>query len=437
MAHRLLKEQPEREAMIQGTERIDRPILDSKPGWRRKGLWLLTLSLTAGALLAYPSVSRWARSDRSVDGSRLRLSTVVRGDLERDLAVEGRVVAAYHPTLFSPARGIVRLAVQAGEAVAEGQVLAVVESPELSSRLEQERSTLQSLGSELERHTLAARQLALANAQDVDLLKVRAGSARRAMERAQRTFDEGVTGAADYESARDAVEIARLELEHARNKAALDAEQAAFEVRSRELQVERQRLSVDELERQIAELEVRSPVAGLASRIDVQDRDAVVAGQPLVAVVDLSTFELEIGVPEAYSDEVAIGTVATVRLDGELYTAQVRRIAPEVEGSLVEGRAVFTGRSPQGLKQNQRITTRLVFEARHDVLTVQRGPFLESGGGNTAYVVAGGVARPRPIEIGAVSVAEIEIVGGLAAGERIVISDTARFAGAATVLIRD
>ena len=256
------------------------------------------------------------------------------------------------------------------------------------------------------------------------------------MERAQRTFSEGVTGAADHEAARDALEIARLELTHARKKAELDAEQASFEIRSRELQVARQRLSVDELERQVGELAIRSPVAGLASRIDVGDRDAVSAGQPLVAVVDLSTFEIEIGVPQSYAGEVAPGTPAVVRLGGRPYAGEVRRISPEVAGNVVAGRLAFTGEAPAGLRQSQRVTTRLILEARRDVLKVERGPFLESGGGGLAYVVAAGVARPRPIEVGALSVREVEIVSGLAAGESIVVSDIARFEGAENVLVR-
>ena len=204
--------------MIQGTDHTDRPITPQKPWWRRGSLWLFGVVLASCAVFAYPSISRWARSDRAIDGSRLRLATVVRGDLERDVTVEGRVVAAYHPTLFSPARGLVRLEVQPGQPVVTGQLLAVVESPELASRLEQERSTEQSIRSELERLTLAARQLDLENAQQVDLLEVRRGSAERAMARAQRTFDEGVTGAADYERAQDELAVVGLELEHARGR---------------------------------------------------------------------------------------------------------------------------------------------------------------------------------------------------------------------------
>ncbi len=422
--------------MIQGTGHTDRPIARPEPWWRRRGLWLAAAVMASCAIFAYPSLSRWAQSDRSIDGSRLRLATVVRGDLERDVTVEGRVVAAYHPTLFSPARGLVRLEVQSGQAVEAGQLLAVVESPELASRHQRERSTLQSTRAELERLRLAARQLDLENAQAVDLLEVRRASAERAMERAQRTFDEGVTGAADYERARDELAIVVLELVHARRKGELDGERLAFDVRNQELRLERQRLLATELERQVTELEVRSPVAGLASRVDVADRDAVSIGQPLLAVVDLSAFEVEIGVPQGYAAEVATGTPAVVRLGAEQYPAEVRRISPAVEGSVVPGRLAFTGETPAGLKQSQRVTTRLVLEARHDVLKVQRGPFLESDGGHLAYVVADSTARPRKIEVGALSVSEVEIRAGLEAGERIVISGTARFADAENILIR-
>ncbi|MEM7582728.1 MAG: HlyD family efflux transporter periplasmic adaptor subunit [Acidobacteriota bacterium] len=423
--------------MIQGTHNVDRPISRSRRWWQRRGIWLLSIVLLGGVLFAYPSVHRWARTERSIDGDRLRLTTVARGDLERDVTVEGRVVAAYHPTLFSPAPGLVQLHVMAGEPVTPAQLLATIESPELTSRLDQERSTLLSLGSELERLKLSAKQLDLQNAQQVDLLTVRVDSAERAMARAQRTFDEGVTGAAEFERAQDALAIARLELEHARRTVALDRERVAFEVRNQELQVERQRLLVAELERQVKELEIRSPVAGLTSRIDVQDRDAVVAGQPLLAVVDLSAFEVEIGVPEGIAGEVEIGTAASVILAGERFAGEVVRIAPSVEGSVVRGRVTFTAASPDGLKQNQRVTTRLILEARRDVLKVERGPFLESGGGRQAYVVEDQIASPRRIEVGAVSVSEVEIVSGLELGEQIVLSDTARFAGADNVLIRD
>ena len=105
-------------------------------------------------------------------------------------------------------------------------------------------------------------------------------------------------------------------------------------------------------------------------------------------------------------------------------------------GNQVTARAVPDNGWPEGMKQNQRLTTRLVFESKHDVLKVPRGAWLESGGGRTAYVVDGKTAERREVVVGAASVSEVEIVSGLSAGERIVVSDTSSFGNARSVILQ-
>jgi HlyD family secretion protein len=76
-------------------------------------------------------------------------------------------------------------------------------------------------------------------------------------------------------------------------------------------------------------------------------------------------------------------------------------------------------------------------EEKPDVLMVQRGPFVDSGGGRFAYVVTDDIANRRSIEIGASSMTDVEILGGLEPGERIVISGTDEFGDAERILISD
>jgi len=113
--------------MIRDASSMDRPV-DKGRGLSRKGRIWLAAAVALFLLLAllYPSIRRWAQSETSISISRVRLGTVSRGDLVRDVSVEGRIVAAFHPTLFSPAPGIVRLVVKTGEVVIAGQELAVV-----------------------------------------------------------------------------------------------------------------------------------------------------------------------------------------------------------------------------------------------------------------------------------------------------------------------
>jgi len=96
----------------------------------------------------------------------------------------------------------------------------------------------------------------------------------------------------------------------------------------------------------------------------------------------------------------------------------------------------FVGGQPEGLKQSQRLTTRLVFESKKNVLKVARGSFVDAGGGRVAYVVDGKIATRRAITLGASSANEVEVLDGLQTGERIIVSDTSPFGDAKTVLLR-
>jgi HlyD family secretion protein len=97
----------------------------------------------------------------------------------------------------------------------------------------------------------------------------------------------------------------------------------------------------------------------------------------------------------------------------------------------------FVGEPPAGVRQNQRVSIRILMDRRDDVLKVERGAFYEASGGKYAYVVHDGVAERKPITTGAASVRDVEIQGGLEVGDEIVISDTDIFADAERVRIID
>lgn len=415
---------------------MDRPV-NQKPLTRRLRVIVpvAIASIIAGVALM-PSIARWFQSETSIDAARIRVAEVVRGDLVREISVEGRIVAAFHPTSFSPARGIVTIDVNAGQVVEEGDILAHIASPELRSLVAQEETTLNSLQSTTERLRLEARQRRMDNEQQVDLGRVELAAAKRSRERAEKLHKLGLVNEIDLESAQDTVVVVSLKLEQAEKRVELGSEILGFELDNAHQQLDRQRLLVDELERRVEALTIRAPVAGLVSRLHVEDRQAVSSNDPLITVVDLSAYEVEIAIAESYSNEINPGTEAVVVKDGIEYPAQVQSIAPEVEESRVKSRVIFTGATPDGLKQNQRVTARLILETRPDVLKVQRGPFLGDGAGRMAYVINGGMAVKRPITTGSTSISEVEIISGLEEYERIIISDIARFENAENVLLR-
>lgn len=112
----------------------------SPPNKNRKylliGAFVLVILLVAG--LVSPAVSRWSNAEVTVSADRLRLGTVQLGDFVRDLSVQGQVVAAVSPRLYSTAQGTITYQVDAGDSVTKDQILAVIDSPELTNQLKQE-----------------------------------------------------------------------------------------------------------------------------------------------------------------------------------------------------------------------------------------------------------------------------------------------------------
>ncbi|NIP16835.1 MAG: HlyD family efflux transporter periplasmic adaptor subunit [Xanthomonadales bacterium] len=404
--------------------------------------WIMAASgvalLILMAWLVGPWVQRWAGSATSVPRERLRLATVERTDLVRDVSVQGRVVAAVSPTLFAPAAGTITVGVEAGDHVAEGQTVAVLDSPELQNRLQQEQATLDRLRVELDRQRIEAKQKALDNRKNIDLAKVTLVAAERERRRAESGYDIAAISEIDFEKTKDDLETARLAHQHAEQDASLDDERLAFELQTRELQVERQDFLVQDLVRRVNELEVRSPVSGIVGNLLVDQKAAVARNQEIMAVVDLTAFEIEAQVPESYADDLGLGMAAEVRVGNQYYPAVLVSVSPEIIQNQVTTRVRFDGGMPPGLRQNQRLTTRILMEEKTDVLTLQRGQFLDSGGSRVAYVLGeDNVARRRAIEVGARSLAAVEVVSGLAEGEHVVISSVDQFLGADSVLVTD
>lgn len=379
--------------------------------------------------------AQWLGGTSSVDGERLRISEVTRGDLVRDIAADGRVIAANSPTLYAIAAGTVTLQVVAGDKVEKGQALAVIDSPELRSKLVQEESTLASLEAEASRARLDAQIARLTARKALDQAMIDDTAAQRDLERYQRAYDGGAVSKNDLDRARDGVKKAQIGLGSAHRDFELQSAGAGLDARNKQLLAERQRAVVAEARRQVDALTIRAPFDGQVGQIQVPQGTSVVANGPVLSVVDLSKFEVEIKVPESFARDLAIGMPAQLTNAGQAYPGEISAVSPEVVNGEVVARIRFSDKQPPGLRQNQRLGARVLLDTRRNVLKVERGPFLEQSGGRYAYVVDGSTAVRRPVRLGASSLSEIEVLEGLQPGERIVVSGSDQFGDAEKVKI--
>ena len=422
--------------MIRDTSAQDAVIAPARTTKYKKPVLLIggAVALVAvGAML----LSAWRSSDGSISAERIRIAEVGRGTLVRDAAVNGRVVAAVSPTLFSTTTATVSLKVQAGDTVKKGQVLAVLTSPDLSDALKREQTAYEQLQAEVAREEILAKKQKLLAQKEADTAEIERLSAQRTLERYQSVANDGVIAKIDYQKAKDALNSAEIRARHASEAAVLEKDDVALGLKTKRSQLQSQSLSLAEAQRKVDELTVRAPVDGFIGTLNVQDRAVVPPNTALMTLVDLSRLEVEIEVPENFAADLGIGMPAEITIGNSTVKGKLSALSPEVVKNIVLARLRFDGKQPDGLRQSQRVSARLLIEEKPNVVMVQRGPFFENEGGRFAYVVHNGIAVRTPIQTGATSMSEVEILSGAKPGDKIVISGTDTFKNAQRVSINN
>ncbi|HUQ27755.1 MAG TPA: efflux RND transporter periplasmic adaptor subunit [Usitatibacter sp.] len=422
--------------MIRDTSSQDRPIAAPRGRFpiRMAGLAAAALALI---LVSAWLFSGWRSSAVAANASRLRIAPVTQGTLVRDAAVNGRVVAAVSPTLYAPAAATVSVKVNAGDTVKQGQVLAVLESPEMQNALRREQSSYEELKSEVARQEVVARKSKLTAVRDADQAEIERAAAQRVFERIEKAGGLGVIPRNDFEKAQDALRSAEVRGRHATEAAKLESDEIDLQLRARREQVARAKLALDEARRRVDELSVRAPMDGLVGSLAVVDRTVVAANAPLMTLVDLTRLEVELEIPETYVHDLGLGMKSEIVAGDIKATGKLVAISPEVIRNQVLARVRFEGPQPAGLRQSQRVSARLFIDERANALMVPRGPFLEAHGGKYAYVIEDGFAVRKPIRVGGTSVSSVEIAEGVKPGDKVVIAGSEEFDNAPQVKINE
>ena len=386
-------------------------------------------------LIGWNAFNNWNTNELSISRDQLKLSKVERGNLLRDIVATGKIVAANAPIVYSPEQGLVTLLVKPGDLVKKDQNIAIIDSPQLMAELNKQKTLVQQLTSDVSREKLAARRTQLALQQKAELAKVNLAAAEREARRANVSIKRNLISQIDYEQSQDELAKAQLTSHHAEQEAKLAEDTLAFEVKNKELQLKAQQQEFAELQRKVGELAVASPVAGIVGNWLVEQKAKVSSNESLMMIVDLSAYEAELQVPETFADEIGLGMSVEIKFAGRQLKGTLASISPEVINNQVTARVRMADIQDISLRQNQRVSARIILEQKENVLMVRRGQFYQSGAGKISYRVNDNTVEKINIVSGANSMSHIEIISGVKEGDTLVISDLEVFDNKAQVLL--
>ena len=421
--------------MIRDTSAQDRP-LEKPPLHRRRGLLIVSIVAAAALIaLAAPSIQRAFSTSSSVSASRLSFGKVEVGAFVRDVAGEGKVVAANSPTIYAPSNGALQMLVKAGEQVKKGQVLAHLDSPDLMAKLAQERSNADAMKADVMRAQVDAHQQSAQLQSEFENANIDFKAAQTDLDRQTQAFKAGAVAGMQVDHARDTLEKARITLAHASSNRTLKEDSLKFDVQSKQAALDRQQLTVKDLQRQMDDLQMRSPVDGQVGQLLVAERATVAKDAQVLTVIDLTALEVQMQVAESFARDLAIGMGGDISGNGKVWKGKVSSVSPEVVNGEVSARLRFDGEQPEALRQNQRLSVRVLLDQRDNVTWLRRGSFADEQGGTSVYRVRDGIAEKVPVRLGARSLDKVEVLSGLKPGDEVVISGADAFNNVARIAI--
>src|ERR1700730_5154556 len=378
MSMRLLPKEP---IMLRDTSAQDRVIEPKNPLQRHRKIIIAALAGIAVLGVLIFTLMKYSGAGVSVDRARVSIATVERGNFVRDIAADGQVVAAVSPTLYANALGTVNLKVHAGDTVAKGQVLAVVDSPDLTAKMSQEEATLVGLRLDWQRTTLDAEHRLSQLRDAYNQAEVDQKTAQRERDRSRKAYELGSYSELQALRAEDALEKARFAFQQAKSTYDSQPKQNRFDIDSKKALLDRQQYLVDDLKRQVDGLNVKSPVDGQVGQVQVSDRASVAKDAPLLTVVDLSALEVEIKVTESLARDLRPAMSADLDGGGHHWQGSVSGVSPEVVAGQVTARLRFGDEKPAGLRQSQRLSVRIFIDRSDNGFIVGRSRRFHGPGG--------------------------------------------------------
>ena len=386
---------------------------------------------TVGACLLGLAMVAWGFNrvvGPSVALSDLRVVEVHRGSIANTINAAGVVVPVHEEQVPSPIQTrVARVHVKAGQEVAKGELLLELddrtirlEIENLQEQVAQQEVRIQSLNLEMQQ-----KQKQLAS--ETELLGLDLQSAQVKLARYERLQQLGATSASDLDAARLAVERARIEIRQHHEAIADTGRATQSNIQAATLQ---KAILAKQLEQQqllLAQTQVRAPFAGMLTWVLTDEGASVASGQLVAKVSELHNFRVEATVSDFYARYLGPGQAVRVGYSGQVLPGRVQTILPEIKDGTVTLVVALDRPDAPVLRNKLRVDANIVTEQKADALVAESGPAFNGKGPQDVFVVDGGVARKRRLDVGLGDGNAVEIVSGAKAGDKLIVSDVSRF----------
>jgi HlyD family secretion protein len=408
---------------------------------KKKLLVLLAVIFIAAVV----SVSIVLASIGRNQGILVDVQTVEKGEITVRVPAKGVLEEVEKQMIFNESSGkILSIQVEEGDEVKEGQILAILDTADLSNKLQIKKKML-----EIDRIELSRIQSLNQKAQEnrIQLIKESERAledAKKQLEISEKLYVGGAISKMEYEKSFKGYEETLRAYETAKN----DRDEFGFDMEKILQKIAISQLEIkdfeEEMEKQMPN--ITSPMNGVVTAINVEEGAFSNPAVPSFVISDITNLKIEINVSEYDIAKVKMGQeveIETEALTGQVFKGLVEKIAPVAKrvttGQITETMVPVTinvKEKEELLKPGFSVNTRIIAEEKKDVIVVPFDSIItEQEGTKIIYIVKEGILHRIEVETGIESDFEIEVTRGLTIQDQIVLNPSPMLKEGITVKI--
>ncbi|GAB3025395.1 HlyD family efflux transporter periplasmic adaptor subunit [Oleiagrimonas citrea] len=408
-------------------------IANPKLKQRKKRKRLLLIGGGVLALAVVISAAAWmGPALPSADRSSLWIGTVKRGDMLREVRATGTLVPRHKRWISAvTAAQVDSIRVWPGAKVKPDTVLMKLSNPEVADALRNAQAQVAAAEADVasKRAQLQSQLLdersELAKAQsDYASAKVKADADAKAEKL-------NLIPRVEFQQGQIALKQLKARMEIEKQRVASFAASLHAQMDAVEAHLAQQRSNLQLRQRQADALDVKAGIAGVLQQVAVQEGAQVAAGANLAQVARPDVLIARLKVPEVQAKDVAMGMPVSVDTHNGVVSGQVERIDPAVTDGSVQVDVRLLGKLPPGARPDLSVDGRIRIAQLKNVLSVGRPALAKADSDISLFRLDGdgGTATRVPVRVGATSVDRVQVLRGLKAGDKVILSDASQWDG--------
>jgi multidrug efflux pump subunit AcrA (membrane-fusion protein) len=404
-----------------------------------KGWKLFWISITL-LVIALAGGGVWYGLGRPANPTGPAVAPVMRRNLSATVTATGTIKAMVGAEVKVGSRipgRVEHLAVQVGDRVQAGQVVARLEQEELRAAVEKARADLAAAEAKLATVRNGARAQEIEAAQAA----LRQAEANRLLalvnvDRYRQLYQDGGIALQVVDTAARDHDVAAAQLRSAREQLSLIREKyTAEDLQYAEAQVLQTRAALRMAEANLGYATITAPMSGVVASVSTQQGETVTSGSAaaqaptFVTIIDLNRLQVDAYVDETDIGKVRVGQEATFSVDAypdREFRGKVTAIYPKalIQQNVVTYDVVIAIDNREGLlRPDMTANTTITVAKRERVLAVPNQAVRRENGDRVVFVLDGDRLVRRPVKTGWKDKSFTEVLGGLEEGERVIVGE--------------